>query len=265
MAQTLAGRTAFVSGSSSGIGRAVAIELARLGATVLVHGRDKSRINDVANVIRDAGGTAHETWGELTNDASAADVIRRVKDAVDGVDILINTAGNAGTENWKQSTSAVFSEQYEINANSAVRLIQGFLPEMRKRRWGRIVQFSSIAANRPLEDQVPAYCAAKAALLAITSNLAMTVATEGVTVNSVSPGYILTPALQDYFLAMPQNAGRQWSDLEPSIAEMLGIRMGRLGRPEDIAQFIGFLAGPGGDWITGSNFRLDGGNLCTMN
>lgn len=265
MVQTLAGRTAFVSGSSSGIGRAVAIELARLGATVLVHGRDKARINAVANVIRQAGGTAHETCGGLTDDASATSVIDQARNAVEGVDILINTAGNAGTENWPQSTSAVFAAQYETNTNSAVRLIQGFLPAMRAQRWGRIVQFSSIAANRPLDNQVPAYCAAKAALLAITSNLAMTVASEGVTVNSVSPGYIVTPALKDYFLAMPENAGRQWSDLEPSIAEMLGIRMGRLGRPEDMAQFIGFLVGPGGDWITGSNFRLDGGNLCTMN
>jgi NAD(P)-dependent dehydrogenase (short-subunit alcohol dehydrogenase family) len=262
MAAALAGRTAFVSGSSSGIGAAIATELAAQGASVVIHGRDRVRAERVARAIQKAGGTAHVAIGDLTDDAAAGSVAEQVLSAAPAIDILINVAGGAGTEGWSNSTAAVFEESFQTNLASAVRLIGAFLPGMRTRRWGRIVQIGSIAAQRPMPDQVPAYCAAKAGLAALTSSLAMTVAGEGVNVNTVSPGYIVTPLLKDYFLAMPENAGRDWAEIEPAIAEMVGIRLGRLGRPEEVAAMVAFLVGPGGDWITGSNFRIDGGNLC---
>lgn len=262
MASALAGRTAFVSGSSSGIGAAIAMELASQGASVVVHGRDRARADGVAAAIRAAGGMAHVAIGDLTDDAAAANVAEQVQAAVPLIDILVNVAGGAGNEGWSASTSSVFEESFQTNLASAVRLIGAFLPAMRERRWGRIIQIGSIAAQRPMPDQVPAYCAAKAGLAALTSSLAMTVAGEGVNVNTVSPGYIVTPLLKDYFLAMPENAGRDWAEIEPEIAAMVGIRLGRLGRPEEVAAMVAFLAGPGGDWITGSNFRIDGGNLC---
>lgn len=262
MGSALAGRTAFVSGSSSGIGAAIAAHLAAEGAAVIVHGRDRTRAEKVAASIRAAGGTAHIAIGDLTDDTAAGAVIEAALGAVPAIDILINVAGGAGSEGWANSTADVFEESFQTNLASAVRLIGAFLPGMRARRWGRIVQIGSIAAQRPMPDQVPAYCAAKAGLAALTSSLAMTVAGEGVNVNAVSPGYIVTPLLRDYFLAMPENAGRDWAEIEPAIAEMVGIRLGRLGRPEEVAAMVGFLVGPGGDWITGSNFRIDGGNLC---
>lgn len=262
MASALAGRTAFVSGSSSGIGAAIAAELAAQGACVIVHGRDRARAEAVAMAIRAAGGTTHIAIGDLTDDAAARSVAEQALGAAVAIDILVNVAGGAGNEGWSNSPAAVFEESFQTNLASAVRLIDAFLPAMRERRWGRIVQIGSIAAQRPMPDQVPAYCAAKAGLAALTSSLAMTVAGEGVNVNTVSPGYIVTPLLKDYFLAMPENAGRDWAEIEPAIAEMVGIRLGRLGRPEEVAAMVAFLVGPGGDWITGVNFRIDGGNLC---
>ena len=264
MASALAGRTAFVSGSSSGIGAAIAKELAAQGACVVVHGRDRARAESVATSIRAAGGAAHVAIGDLTDDASAKASAEQALGAATAIDILVNVAGGAGNEGWSNSSAEVFEESFQTNLASAVRLINAFLPAMRERRWGRIVQIGSIAAQRPMPDQVPAYCAAKAGLAALTSSLAMTVAAEGVNVNTVSPGYIVTPLLQDYFLAMPENAGRAWAEIEPEIAAMVGIRLGRLGRPEEVAAMVGFLVGPGGDWITGSNFRIDGGNLCAV-
>lgn len=264
MASALAGRTAFVSGSSSGIGAAIALELAAQGAAVVVHGRDQERADAVANSIRGAGGKAHVAIGDLTDDVSARAACDQALGAAAAIDILINVAGGAGNQGWSNSPAVVFEESFQTNLASAVRLIDTFLPAMRERRWGRIVQIGSIAAQRPMPDQVPAYCAAKAGLAALTSSLAMTVAAEGVNVNTVLPGYIVTPLLQDYFLAMPENAGRSWSEIEPAIADMVGIRLGRLGRPEEVAAMVSFLVGPGGDWITGANFRIDGGNLCTV-
>ncbi len=264
MASALAGRTAFVSGSSSGIGAAIATELAAQGACVVVHGRDRERADAVATSIRAAGGTAYVAIGDLTDDTSAKAATEQALGAAEAIDILVNVAGAAGNEGWSNSPVEVFEESFQTNLASAVRLINAFLPAMRERRWGRIVQIGSIAAQRPMPDQVPAYCAAKAGLVALTSSLAMTVAAEGVNVNVVSPGYIVTPLLKDYFLAMPENAGREWVEIEPAIAEMVGIRLGRLGRPEEVAAMVAYLVGPGGDWITGSNFRIDGGNLCAV-
>jgi 3-oxoacyl-[acyl-carrier protein] reductase len=264
MRETLKGRRAFVSGSSSGIGAAIAHDLAAQGATVFVHGRDKTRADGVAEALRAKGATAHVALGALDSDAAVAAIGRQVDETTGGVDILVNVAGNAGTESWDNSSAEVFHAQYQTNTVSAVRLINTLLPAMRRQRHGRIVQISSIAAIRPLPDQVPGYASAKAALLALTASLAMTVAGDGVNVNTVSPGFVLTPALRHYFLSLPDNAGKTWDALEPAIAEMLGIRLGRLGRPEDIAGIVSFLVGPGGDWITGSNFRIDGGNLSIL-
>lgn len=263
MQDILKGKRAFVSGSSSGIGAAIAHELAAQGAVVFVHGRDAVRAEKVADELRAKGAVAHVTLGELDTDDAVASIAREVRDAVGGIDILVNVAGNAGTESWDNSTADVFLDQFQINTVSAVRLINALLPDMRERKWGRVVQIASIAGIRPLPNQVPGYATAKAGLLALTASLAMTVAADGVNVNTVTPGFVLTPALKDYFLSMPDNAGKQWEDLEPAIAEMLGIRLGRLGRPEEIARVVGFLVGPGGDWVTGSNFRIDGGNLST--
>lgn len=262
--QDLHGHTAFVSGSTSGIGAAIARELAMMGADVIVHGRDVDRAGQVAADIRSAGGAAHIAIGDLTDDAAAADVSARAAHMAGPIDILVNVTGSAGEGTWLSSDADVFLDQYELNTLSAVRLIHAMLPGMRARRWGRIVQISSIAAVRPLPDQVPAYCASKAALLAMTTSLAMTVAADGVNVNCITPGFILTPMLRSYFLSMPENAGKDWDELETGIAEMLGIRLGRLGRPEDIAGMVGYIVGPRGDWITGSNFRVDGGNLCSF-
>jgi 3-oxoacyl-[acyl-carrier protein] reductase len=264
MAAGLQGRTAFVSGSTSGIGAAVAAELARAGAIIVVHGRDRPRGEAVAASIRDKGGIAELAIGDLDSDTAIASIADQTQQTVGAIDILVNVAGNAGTATWDTSTAAEFIGQYQTNTISAVRLIQRFLPHMRRQGWGRIVQISSIAAYRPLPNQVPAYCSAKAALLSMTTSLAMTVAADGVNVNCISPGFVLTPALKDYFLAMPDYAGRQWRDIEPSVAQTLGIRLGRLGRPADIASTVGYLVGPSGDWITGSNFRVDGGNLCSF-
>lgn len=263
MGKVLKGKRAFVSGSSSGIGAAVARHLASEGASLIVHGRNHDRAHSVAEEIRAGGTPAHVVLGDLDEEHSVSSITDGVEDKLGGVDILVNVAGQAGSESWDNFSSSVACAQYQTNVVSSLRLINAFLPGMRQRRWGRIVQISSIAAVRPLPDQVPGYVMAKASLLALTASLAMTVAGEGVNVNTVSPGFVLTNLLKDYLTALPDFHGKNWDEVEPLVAQKFGIRVGRLGRPEEVAAIVAFLVGPGGDWITGSNFRIDGGNLCT--
>lgn len=255
----LQGKTAFVSGSSSGIGRAIATELAQQGAEVFIHGRDLGRATAVADEIRAKGGVTHVATGDLESDSGAQEVADAVRQTGKTVDILVNVAGGpGGNYGWSNSPADVWLGQFQLNALTAVRLINHFLPAMREQRWGRIIQISSIAADHPLADQVPAYCASKASLHALTVSLAKTVTGEGVTVNTVMPGFTLTPALQDYFMGLPDNAGKDWDEVERAAAEHLQIAAGRLGRPEEIADVVAFLVSPRAGWISGSNFRIDG-------
>ena len=259
--QPLAGRSAFVSGSSQGIGAATAHELARMGASVFVHGRDEDRVMAEVDSIRSEGYEADPVLGDLATDDDLPAILSQVRKAGREPEILVNVVGFAGVETWENSTAEIFAQQYQINTVSAVRMINVFVPPMRERGWGRVINISSIAGPRPLQDQVPAYAAAKASLLAVTASLAKTVVQDKVTVNCVVPGYVLTDALKAYFLSRPEYSGRSWEAIEPEIAEQMGIGLRRLGKPEEIARVIGFLAGPTGDWITGSNFRIDGGTL----
>lgn len=256
----LAGRCALVTGSSSGIGAGIAAALAAEGAGVVVHGRDAERSARVAAGIRERGGEARAVLGDITTDAGAAEVAAAAL-RLGRIDILVNTTGGVVDPGagWVNSTTAFWAEQYELNTLSSVRMVGHVAPGMKEAGWGRIIQIGSVAAVTPLADQVPAYCAAKAALLAIGVSLAKTLAGTGITVNTVSPGYVVTPLLESYARSRPGNETRGWAKIEAEMASALGVLAGRLGQPADIAALTAFLASPRADWITGSNIRIDGG------
>lgn len=260
----LDGKIALVTGSSKGIGEAVARGLAREGATVIVHGRNKAAAEDVVHSIMADGGRAYSVVGDLTN---AEDVQRLVDEAqtfVKPVEILVNNAGGSGeTEDWSTTRPETWASVHERNVLAAVRVTTRVLPNMRAAQWGRIVNISSLAAMMPPASR-PDYAAAKAAMIAMTASLAKAVAKEGVTANTVTPGTIHSVSLDRAFRKAAVDNGlaadAPWSEIEETVLPLFAqVPMGRVGTLEEIADVIAFLVSPRASYITGANLRLDGG------
>lgn len=260
----LDGKIALVTGSSKGIGEGVAKGLAKEGAVVIVHGRNKAKTEDVAQDIAAAGGTAHVVLGDLTQEAAVKAVVDQAKAPHGSIDILINNAGgSAAPENWTTTKADTWASVYDRNVVAAARLISIVLPEMKAKRWGRIINISSLAALMPPANR-PDYSAAKAAMIAMTASLAKDCARDGVTVNTVSPGTIQSVSLETAFRKAAADKGlamdAPWVEVEGLALPLFAqVPMGRVGTIEEIADAIAFLASPRASYITGANLRLDGG------
>jgi 3-oxoacyl-[acyl-carrier protein] reductase len=261
----LAGRTAIVSGSSAGIGTAIATRLASEGATVLVHGRRADAVGAVVEQITNAGGSAEPVVGDLSTEHGAAAVIEAAVAAK--VDILVNNAGWYANTTWDETSAEDWLRGYEQNVLTAVRLIRALTAGMRERGWGRVVQMASGEASSPFAT-MPEYAAAKAALVNVTVSLAKHLASTGITVNTVSPGIVLTPGVERFYreVAAARGWGDHWPDIEAAVLrEVLGNPAGRLGRPADVADLVAFVVSPLAGYINGANLRVDGGSTPTVN
>jgi len=267
MAEALAGKTALVTGASGGIGAATAVRLAEMGATVVVHGRNPDRTHGAAEKVRAVGGTAHVAIGSLSSDAEAAEVVAATRAAVGTVDILVNNAGGdsaqEGMARWFDATPADWLATYDSNVGSMVRLTHAFAPEMKQRGWGRIILLSSGIVSFPMA-QIPDYQGAKASIRNMTRTLMKALIRSGVTVNCISPGFVLTETNTRWVRAMAKAKGQveseDWAEIEAWAArKLVPCASGRLGRPGDIASAIAFLAHPENDFINGVDIQIDGG------
>ncbi|WP_433667633.1 SDR family NAD(P)-dependent oxidoreductase [Nocardia sp. CA-136227] len=256
----LAGKRALITGSSSGLGEAIALCLAKEGAVVVVHGRDSSRTAAVAKVIREAGGEASTTLGDLGTDVGAEVV---VADALTGgpIDILVNNVGVFDPwATWADTTAEQWAELYNINVISSARMIRRLVPQMRARGWGRVIQISSVTGEMPTATQ-PHYAAANAARNILSRSLARELKHSGVTSNAVAAGGIRTPGSLNALLAMGKAQG--WGDTLEEIAPKASLAqndIGRVGTPEEYAELVAFLASPRSGYITGATLRIDGGH-----
>lgn len=264
----LYGKRALVTGSTGGIGAGIAKRLAEEGAAVVVHGRDADRARKVVHEITAAGGRAAVALGEITSDADALRVIDEATQAFGGTDILVSNAGyDAESRTWDEIPPADWIEIYDTNTVSTVRFVRPLLGPMRKAGWGRIVLISSGVATMPLADQ-PNYAASKAALVNMTVGLTKHLAGTGVTVNTVSPGFILTPGARDRVVGTAKALGWTggWEEIQARmIREILPIPAGRPGTVEEVAALVAFVASPLAGFISGSNLRIDGGSTPTVN
>jgi NAD(P)-dependent dehydrogenase (short-subunit alcohol dehydrogenase family) len=235
----LHGRTALVTGATSGIGRAVAIALAAYGANVLIHGRDAERGAEVVQAIVDAGGRARFLAADLTDSADA----QRLADAAGDVDILVN---NAGISLWAPTGALAldgYDKMFDGNVRAPFVLVATLAPKMAARGRGAIVSISSMAGDIGMAGGA-AYGATKAALEAMTRAWAAELGGRGVRVNAVAPGPVYTPT--------PSG---------PEFIRQLGATtpLDRAAQPEEIAEVVAFLVSDRASYITGTTVAADGG------
>jgi NAD(P)-dependent dehydrogenase (short-subunit alcohol dehydrogenase family) len=264
----LTGKRALVTGSSSGLGEAIVKLLAAEGAAVVVHGRNENRANAVAQAIRAAGGKAEVALGDLTTDAGA-DAVAVAALSGGPIDILVNNAGvfnNTGAMgflSWAEATATEWAKIYNSNVISGVRMIQRLIPQMRERHWGRVIQIGGGLSQQPHAGG-PSYNATLAARHNLAVSLARELKDTGVTSNVVSPGAILTGLAQAALTHMgqAQGWGETWEEIEYNAAQNMAPNdVGRLGRPEEIAAAVAYLASPLADYVSGATIRVDGGTI----
>jgi 3-oxoacyl-[acyl-carrier protein] reductase len=255
-------KCALVTGSTSGIGEAIAKTLAAEGVKVVVHGRRETEAKRVVEEITQAGGSAAFAIGDVSTDAGADQVAQAAIQAFGGVDILINNAGTYPAKGWFTESAEDWNDVYNVNVASMVRMVNRLVPAMQARKWGRVIAIASGVGTKP-QGGMPAYSATKVANINLAVSLAMTLADSGVTSNAVSPGIILTPGLHEMFDKMGVDP-----DLEMRAriaADYAPNPLGRAGFPQEIADAVVFLASGRADYITGQNLRVDGGYVPTVN
>lgn len=246
----LKGRTALVTGSTSGIGRATAVALAARGAHVLVVGRDERRAKDVVAEIEGSGGSATFRLTTLRDLESARELVEWASEASDGhVDILVNNAGVAVLGPSAATTEAEFDETFDVNVKVPFFLVASLAPAMAERGWGSIVNISTMVASFG-QSGMALYGASRAALELLTKAWAAEYGGRGVRVNAVSPG----PTRTGMMAAVPEDLVSQLAAQAPA---------GRVAEPEELAAAIVFLASDDASFVHGVTLAVDGGRVAT--
>jgi NAD(P)-dependent dehydrogenase (short-subunit alcohol dehydrogenase family) len=243
-------RTALVTGSTSGIGKATALALAARGARVLVVGRNEQRAKDVVAEIEGGGGSATYRLTTLSDLESARDLVQWATEAGDGhVDILINNAGVALLGPSSAATEAEFDETFALNVKVPFFLVAELAPAMAERGWGSVVNVSTMVASFG-QGGMAMYGASRAALELLTKAWAAEYGPSGVRVNAVAPGPTRTALME----AVPEEMVSQLAALAPA---------GRVARPEELAAAIVFLASDDASFVHGVTLAVDGGRVAT--
>ena len=250
-------KVALVAASSQGLGRAVAEELAAEGASLILCARDSQTLDHTAAAIAERNNARVLA---VPADVTAVDDIKRLVEAgierFGRIDILVTNAGGPPAGRFDQLTREQWEQAIRLTLLSAVELTRQVLPGMRERRWGRILNITSIAVKQPVENLLLSN-SLRAGLTGFARTLANEVAADGVTVNNVLPGYTRTERLDELAEMMAEKQGISASEFRGKWEKE--IPMGRLGEPREFAAVVAFLASERASYITGTSVQVDGG------
>jgi 3-oxoacyl-[acyl-carrier protein] reductase len=250
-------KVALVAASSQGLGRAVAEELAAEGASLVLCARDSRTLAETAAAIAESS-DAHVL--AVPADVTVTEDIKRLVDAGNErfgrIDILVTNAGGPPAGRFEQLTREQWEDAIRLTLLSAVELARLVLPGMKERRWGRIINITSIAVKQPVENLLLSN-SLRAGLTGFARTLANEVAADGVTVNNVLPGYTRTERLDELAAMMAEKQGISPGEFRGKWEKE--IPMGRLGEPREFAAMVAFLASERASYVTGTSIQVDGG------
>ncbi|MFN3702853.1 acetoacetyl-CoA reductase [Thermomonas sp.] len=239
-------RVALVTGGTGGIGTAIVKRLAAMGHRVATNYRNQEKARAWQEKMQAEGIDVTIVKGDVTSPEEAEAMVREIEARLGPIDILVNNAGITRDGTFHRMTAEQWMDVINTNLNSCFNVTRPVIEGMRERKWGRIIQISSINGLKGQYGQAN-YAASKAGMHGFTISLARENARNGITVNTISPGYIAT----DMVMAVPE---------EVRAKIIADIPTGRLGTPEEIAYGVGFLADEQASWITGCNLDINGGH-----
>ena len=244
---SLQGFNALVTGASGGIGSAIAISLAKQGATIVLSGTRAEALQETANEIKKIGGISHTVLCNLSDAQSVEELFPKAEALCEKIDIVVNNAGITRDGLAMRMKDEDWQAVIDVNLTSSFRICRAALKAMMRRRYGRIINISSIVGTMGNAGQAN-YCASKAALIGMSKAFAQEAASRGITVNCIAPGFIESPMTHD----LP----------EAVRTKMLGnIPAGAYGKPSDVAATVAFLASAESSYITGQTLHVNGGMI----
>lgn len=257
----LSGKTALVTGSTQGIGLAIAEGLARSGARVAVNGRTAARVDEAAERVRGLGGTAFGVAADVSTEEGTAQLLAELPE----VDILVNNLGIFEPKAFVDISDEDWTRFFETNVLSGIRMARHYFPKMVAKNWGRIVFVSSESALN-IPPEMIHYGMTKTAQLAVARGLAKTARGTGVTVNSVLPGPTKSEGVEVFFKQMAEKQGIPEAEAEKGFMEKNrpSSIIARAAAVEEVANMIVYVCSPQASATTGAALRVDGGLIDTI-
>lgn len=253
----LNGKLALVTGSTAGIGYAIAEILVKEGARVIVNGRKQETVNAAVEKLSAGGkGNVLSFTGDLSNAKAADQLFKQFPE----VEILINNLGIYEAKNFEDILDDDWRKYFDINVLSGIRLARLYLPGMKKRNWGRII-FISSESGIQIPPEMIHYGMSKTAQLAISRGLAESVAGTGITVNSILPGPTRSRGVEDFVESLAKNEGKSFAEFEKEMFEKVRPTslIKRFAAPQEVASMVAYIASPLSSATTGAALRVDGG------
>ena len=253
----LQGKAALVMAASKGLGRAVATELAREGAHVVVSSRDQDTLAQTAAEIKvETGAQVEHRAADLTRAEDVRELVSHVTDRFGGVDVLVNNTGGPPAGTFDDFDDEGWQAAFELVLLSLIRTVRGVLPSMRERGGGRIVNIASSSIKQPIENLILSNTF-RAGIAGLAKSLAAELAPDGILVNTIGPGRISTARSQSMDAARAETLGVSVEEVRGQVASQ--IPLGRYGTPEELARVAAFLASPANSYVTGQAILVDGG------
>lgn len=252
-------KTALVTASSRGLGKAIALQLSREGAKVAICARGEEDLYRAKKEIEErSGGQVMSKTADVTDKAQVKELVNHVAEKFETIDILICNAGGPPPGMAEDFSPPDYLRAIELNLLSTVTLCYETMPHMKKQKWGRIVNLTSISAKQPVDNLILSNTA-RAGVLGFSKSLSSQVASYGITVNSVCPGYTRTERVENLAKSFEKTGKGSAQDFFRNIEKI--IPMGRLGRPYEIASAVVFLCSEAASYITGVALQVDGGYI----